>query len=412
MPVSEASMKQQRPAIALEWARATGDPIAAPLAAAYATVLVFRSRALEALAILEPVLASPPAEPEIHAQALLAKAIALRRLGGAADGGAGATAALELVTEDGGRVDALIARTLGHLELDHVKAAIADSEQAIALARSLAPETLSFTLMMAGVQALIQAGQFDLAVALIDEAKQTGADVSHRGPWHDLYADLAIARGSPREAIPLYALALEDDQRRQDANSIYLHLVTFAEVLAMNGDDIEALEVAGMRAGQARRPRSRRPTAMAHLWKRSPARRRATAWRKGRRASKTTWPGGRCRLPRHMRLRIGARMPDIGARPELYNAPVASTREQPAPSLPLADPVRQGRSAVERGDRLVRRRADYRVPVTGRVRASGGPVVQGQRRLRAVVRLPQLDQLGRQRFRRLSAGLMRSQRRW
>ncbi len=199
MPVSEASMKQQRPAIALEWARATGDPIAAPLAAAYATVLVFRSRALEALAILEPVLASPPAEPEIHAQALLAKAIALRRLGGAADGGAGATAALELVTEDGGRVDALIARTLGHLELDHVKAAIADSEQAIALARSLAPETLSFTLMMAGVQALIQARQFDLAVALIDEAKQTGADVSHRGPWHDLYADLAIARGSPRE---------------------------------------------------------------------------------------------------------------------------------------------------------------------------------------------------------------------
>ena len=253
-PVYEAAVAADaEAAIALDWARATGDPRAAPLAAAYATVLEHTSRGLEALAIVEPLLDPPPADPEVHAQALIAKAGALAFIDMPADRVAAATAALELVTEDGSRVNALALRAVGYLMLGHVEAAIADSEQAITLARGLAPETLSYALTLAGTQARIQAGHLDLAAALLEEAQQTGADTSHRGSEHDLYADLAMARDEPQEAARQYALSLEHSQQRGHfQEQIRMDLHGLAEALAMNRDDIEALEVAGMAAAQTR----------------------------------------------------------------------------------------------------------------------------------------------------------------
>jgi predicted ATPase/DNA-binding SARP family transcriptional activator len=252
-PVWEAAVAgDAEAAIALEWAQTAGDPIAAPLAASYARVVAWTSRLLQALAILAPLLEAPPTDPEVNAQALTTKAHLVGRLGRQADRVAAATAALELATEDGTRVDALIERTLGYLQSDQVDAAIADSEQAIALARGLAPEVLSHTLNLAGTQARIQAGQLDLAAALLDEAEQIGADLSHRGSGIDLHADLAIARGEPQKAVPLYALALEECERLNDLGDIYLHLGTLAEALALSYNDLEAFEVAGMAAAQTR----------------------------------------------------------------------------------------------------------------------------------------------------------------
>ena len=239
-------------AVALEWAQSTGDLIAAPLAASRAMLIAWEGRPFEALAILEPVLSSPPTDREVHAQALLAKARAVSLIGRPADQVAAATAALQLVTEDRTRVDALIERTVGYLQTDQVDAAIADSEQAIALARGLAPEALSNALTIAGTQARIQAGQLDFAAALLDEALQIGADVSHRGSPSDLHADLALARGEPQEALRLYTLALEHDQQRQDTFGIYLHLDSLADALALSYNDVEAFEVAGMAAAQTR----------------------------------------------------------------------------------------------------------------------------------------------------------------
>ena len=251
-PVWEAAVAADaEAAIALEWTQTTEDPIAAPLAAAYAARLAHGGRALEALAILEPMLGTPPADREVKAQALIAEAKALGLIGRLADRVAAATAALDLATEDGSRVDALIVRAIGHLQLDQVEDAIADSEQAIALARGLAPEMLSHTLVAAGVQTRIQAGQLDLAAALLDEAQQI-EDQSPHGSAHDIYADLAMARGMPEEAAPLYALALEEAQRLHDPVDVYLSLASLAEALAMNHHDVDALEVAGMAAAQTR----------------------------------------------------------------------------------------------------------------------------------------------------------------
>lgn len=239
-------------AVALEWAQATGDPIAAPLAASYAMVIAWEGRPFEALAILEPVLASPPADPEVHAQALLARARASSLIGRPADQVAAATAALQHVTEARTRVDILIERTVGHLQTGQVDAAIADSDQAIALARGLAPTVLRDALFIAGTQTRIQAGHLDLAAVLLDEAQKIGGDRRDRRSLFDLHADLAMARGEPQEALQLYALALEDAQRSQDAFSVYTYLASLAEALALSRHDVDAVEVAGMAAAQAR----------------------------------------------------------------------------------------------------------------------------------------------------------------
>jgi predicted ATPase len=256
-PVREAAIAPDaEAALALDWARSTGDPVAAPLAAAYATVLEHSGRALETLAIVDPVLTSSPADPEVYAQALIAKAGALAFIGMPAERVAAATAALDLATEDGGRVDALVLRAIGYLLLGQIEPAISDSEEAIRLARGLGPEMLSYALLLAGTQARMQAGQPDLAEALFDEAQQTGADISHRaGSIHTGYGDLAMVRDKPREAARRYALALEDSQRSRlvvQESWVWESLIGLADALAMTHHDVEAFEVAGIAAVHAR----------------------------------------------------------------------------------------------------------------------------------------------------------------
>lgn len=251
-PVWEAAIAADaEAALALEWAQSIKDPVAAPLAAAYATVLVLSSRPLEALAILEPLLRSPPADPEIHTQALIAKASAVGRLGRHADRLAAANAAVALATEGRTRAQALIARAFGYLVSGDVDAAITDNEQATALSRGLSREELSYALMMEG-QSRLEAGQLDLTAHLFDEAEQLSTGpLAHSAP-HSYDGDLAMAREQPQQAARHYATSLEWSQQRNDQEQIWLDLNSLAEALAMNHDDVEALEIAGIAAAQTR----------------------------------------------------------------------------------------------------------------------------------------------------------------
>jgi predicted ATPase/class 3 adenylate cyclase len=238
-------------ALALEWAQAIDEPVAGPLAAAYATVLVLSSRPLEALAILEGLLGSPPADPEVHTQAQIAKASAVGRLGRHADRLAAANAAVALATEDRTRAQALLARAFAYLVSGDVDAAIADNEQATALSRGLNREELSYALMMEG-QSRLEAGQVDLAAELVDEAEQLSTGpLAHYAP-HSFDGDLAIAREQPQEAARHYAASLEWSQQRNDHEQIWLDLNSLAEALALNHDDVQALEIAGIAAAQTR----------------------------------------------------------------------------------------------------------------------------------------------------------------
>ena len=196
-------------------------------------------------------MASPPADPEVHAQVLLAAGSAFLNVGKASERLAASTAALALAREDRTRADAFISRAFTHLLLGQIEPALADSEQATALCRRLGPEALSFALV-AESQAHMDAGQLDLAEDRLDEARQIGADMSHRYSTDGVYGDLALARKQPREAALRYGLALEQSEQCDNDEELYLSLIGVARALAMNHDDVAALEVAGMAVAHAR----------------------------------------------------------------------------------------------------------------------------------------------------------------
>jgi len=235
-------------AAALEWARSAADPLAAPLAAARATLLV-GVRVLEALEILEALLDSAPADPEVCAQAQIAYSRALKILGRPADSLLAADAAVALATDPGSRANALTTRAFSHLMMGQLKAAVADIEQATALARELGPEAW-WDALMAESSLRMDAGQLDLASELLDEADQIRVDVSHLGSRHPLDGSLALLRHRPHEAAQHYALSLELDEQRGEPVWIYGDLVGLADALAMNHQDSYALEVSGIAEAQ------------------------------------------------------------------------------------------------------------------------------------------------------------------
>lgn len=101
----------------------------------------------EALAILEPLANSPPADPEISGQAQIAQSIARGTLGRHAEALSAANAAIALVTEDRSRALALIARAVAYRRMGQLEAALADNEQATPLTRKLRPEALGNALI-------------------------------------------------------------------------------------------------------------------------------------------------------------------------------------------------------------------------------------------------------------------------
>jgi tetratricopeptide (TPR) repeat protein len=68
-------------AAAVRWAQSTCSPLAAPLIAARGVLLADNGHLREAIETLEQLLASPPADPNVHSQALWAYAWALTAVG-------------------------------------------------------------------------------------------------------------------------------------------------------------------------------------------------------------------------------------------------------------------------------------------------------------------------------------------
>ncbi|HEY2006631.1 MAG TPA: hypothetical protein VGG87_09275, partial [Solirubrobacteraceae bacterium] len=155
--------------------------------------------------------------------------------------------AVALLTESDCFAVALITRALMYIQAGQVEPALVDNERATVLARDLGPDALSAALLFEG-QTRIEAGQLDRAAALLDEAKQACAD-GHFST-HTFEGDLALRRRQPQQAIHHYALSLLWGQERVHYMQVFNDLVALADALAMNGDDVEALEVAGMAAAQ------------------------------------------------------------------------------------------------------------------------------------------------------------------
>ena len=208
-------------AAATKWAHATGDALAAPLAAARATVLALTGHVREASTVLEPLLQSPPGEPAVACQALVAHSVALIEGGDWDAALAAAERAVDIAPDPLSKVLALTQRGWVHTHKSNAQAGVRDCERASALARELGRAAVCGTLMLEA-QARMAAGELDRAAELLVEAGEIGAPVDAKmlEARDTLEADLGLLSRRPRDALEHYARSMESAQTRGDVQQV------------------------------------------------------------------------------------------------------------------------------------------------------------------------------------------------
>jgi predicted ATPase/class 3 adenylate cyclase len=238
-------------AAAVRWAREVGDPVAAPLAAARGMFLADIGRVREALAMVEPVIESPPDDVTVHAQALTAHSCAMSASGRLAEGLASGEQAVALAPDPMSRALALNMRGLARGFGGDYDAALRDSEEATRISRELGPAMLCGALLIEA-QARQFAGQLDRAVEILAEAERVGEESDSAFLWrqHTVRGDLAALSGRPSDALGHYADSLEIAEARGNEAQVLFDLMGVADTLGGLGVDEDALLVGGMAAQQ------------------------------------------------------------------------------------------------------------------------------------------------------------------
>jgi predicted ATPase len=232
---------------AMRWARATGDPLAAPLGAARAGMLADAGRVREALAVLEPLLAQPSGDPKVDGRALVAQALALMVIDRLDEALAAADQAVAIATDVTTRALAIGQRGIVHTFRRDSEASVRDTEQSVVVAHGVGPAAVCGALMFEA-QARLYAGELDRAAERLEQAEHVGAAVDATMLWRidTLYGDLAMSSGRTQEALGHYARSLEAAQARGDGLQVLFDLLGVAVALAVLREDTDALEVAGL----------------------------------------------------------------------------------------------------------------------------------------------------------------------
>jgi predicted ATPase/class 3 adenylate cyclase len=232
---------------ALRWAREVGDPLADQIAAARATLLSDLGQLREALSIVQPLLQSPPDDPDTYAEALWAHCWALTVQGRTDEALVSAERLVEVARSPGMRATAVSVRGLAHTFGGDFAAGVRDSAEATAISRSLDHAMLCGALLIEA-QARQFAGEPDRAVELLAEAERVGQPVQASFLWrrHTVLGDLAALSGRSSEALEHYADSLEAAELRGNDAQILFDLLGVANALGVLGADEEAIEVAAM----------------------------------------------------------------------------------------------------------------------------------------------------------------------
>jgi predicted ATPase len=239
---------------ALRWASATHDPVEQPLSAAYAFLLISLGRFREASVITERLIASPPADAEVHFLALFAHSLYLSNAGPFDQACRFTDEAYRAAPDAKTRSDALMLRGDNNLWAGNTAEAVKDHAQAVALAREADDPAFLAGALTLQAQDLIAAQLVDEATARLDEARAVGTPVDANAlhSLDTLLGDLALADGRPADALEPYARSLEHAVADGSLMQIVNDLLGVAEALAALSHDAEALTVAGMAESQAR----------------------------------------------------------------------------------------------------------------------------------------------------------------
>jgi tetratricopeptide (TPR) repeat protein len=239
-------------ASALAWARGHDRPLADRIAVRRLPVLLAVGRLREALVVLEPLLASPPDDPDLHSEALTADAllnmamrrfdVALRRV----------DEAQRLAQSPRVRLLPQLARGLILPFAGEADAGVAACREATRLARELGGLEVADALLNE-TQALVAAGELDQAAETLEELRRAGEAVNAAALRYvdTQLGDLAVARGRPADALEPYARSLETAERRGDAVQVFFDLAGMANALGALARDEDAVEVHALARSQA-----------------------------------------------------------------------------------------------------------------------------------------------------------------
>jgi predicted ATPase/class 3 adenylate cyclase len=254
-------------AAALRWARAAGEPTAAPLAAAAVLRHVDLGRVRDAIDCVRPLVRSPTGDPAIDALAQLAHAYLLIVLGDTRAGRAAAERGLALAPDPA-------TRTFGHCVIGFIETAegrleagVRENERATACAREAGPVVTAYALCLEA-QAQVAAGALELGAERLAEAERVGGPPDVKLLWHKdtIYADLAMKAGRVQEALGHYARSLIAAEGRGDDLQVLFDLQGLANALATLERDRDAVEVFGLAEGLTAQMSDVIPAPVEHLF--------------------------------------------------------------------------------------------------------------------------------------------------
>ena len=236
---------------ALRWARAAGDEAAAPLAAARASLLADNGRTRETFAIVDDLLAGPPLDATVAAQAHIAHAYALLNADRMDESLAAAERARAQDADPATHALATMLCGIVRTFRGEHEQAVAECARASVLARGLDASVLAGVLLIEA-QARMFGGDVEAARALLAEGERIGEGLDVVRLWdrETFRGDLAMHAGRPLDALPHYARSLETAEARGDDFQILMDLQGVACALAAAQLDAEAIEAIGLAEAQ------------------------------------------------------------------------------------------------------------------------------------------------------------------